>query len=377
MSSQYRRAAHYNITHLRRQSFYALPSAHSTLLSEPPFDLTRTFQDVDDAIDQNADVAEAVLAVGLSAYGVDPSSDEWKGKATPSDLDKARSTIRQLYRDWSPEGAVERSASFQPMISALNSYYSSTPPAKRGELNVLVPGAGLGRLVLDVCGAGYSVEGNEISYHQLLVSNWILNSVFEPKKIELFPWALSFSNHLTRKDQLQKVLIPDVAAGAYLQESAALIESEMHPFQRMSMSSGDFCVLYKGDEYRDSFDAVLTCFFIDTAPNVLQYIEAVQSCLKSNGVWINLGPLLWHFDGGKQSDKKENGPSSRDFDQDLGIGEAGSFELTEDEVLALLGKAGFKVIHHDNQSHKSGYIQDPKCMLQNTYRPSFWVAIKE
>ncbi|PSK51661.1 hypothetical protein B9Z65_2928 [Elsinoe australis] len=372
---QYRHAAHYNITHLRRQSFYALPSAHSNLLSKPPFNLTKTFQAVDDAIDFNANIAEAVLAVGLETYGVDPDSDEWKGKATPGDMDKARSTIRQLYRDWSGEAGQERDAAFVPMISALNSTYSTIPPAKRGDVNVLVPGAGLGRLVLDICAAGYSVEGNEISYHQLLMSNWILNHQTAAKHYELYPWALSFSNHLSRANQLQRVLIPDVTAGSHLQECAALAGSEIHPFQRMSMSSGDFCVLYKSDEYKESFDAVLTCFFIDTAPNLIAYIEAVRSCLRAGGVWINMGPLLWHFEGGNKHEMGKKA-SSKDVNADLGIGEAGSFELTDDEVIALMKSFGFDVVQHDNHSHQTGYIQSPRSMLQNIYRPSFWVAAK-
>ncbi|PNS15226.1 Carnosine N-methyltransferase [Sphaceloma murrayae] len=369
---QYRRAAHYNITHLRRQSFYALPSAHSDLLSEAPFSLTQTFQAVDDAIDSNADIAEAILALGLETYEIDPDSDEWRGTAKPSDMDKARSSIRQLYRDWSAEGTDERHATFNTMLSALDSTHAAIPQAQRCHISVLVPGAGLGRLVLDVCAAGYSVEGNEISYHQLLVSNWILNHQPAPQTHKLYPWALSFSNHLNRQNQLQKVMIPDVAAGIHLQESAT---SEIHPFQRMSMSSGDFCVIYKGEEYTNSFHAVLTCFFIDTAPNLIAYIDSIRNCLKPGGVWINMGPLLWHFEGGSNQ-KKSHKSVAQAMDTDLGIGEAGSFELTNDEVLALLGKCGFDVTHHDNQSHATGYIQDPRSMLQNTYRPSFWMATK-
>ncbi|KAH9308465.1 hypothetical protein KI387_036376, partial [Taxus chinensis] len=43
------------------------------------------------------------------------------------------------------------------------------------------------------------------------------------------------------------------------------------------------------------WDAVATCFFIDTAHNVVEYIEIISNILKDGGVWINLGPLLYHF----------------------------------------------------------------------------------
>lgn len=37
------------------------------------------------------------------------------------------------------------------------------------------------------------------------------------------------------------------------------------------------------------WDCVSTCFFIDTAHNVLDYIETIWNILKPGGVWINLG----------------------------------------------------------------------------------------
>ncbi|KAF2148389.1 N2227-domain-containing protein [Myriangium duriaei CBS 260.36] len=370
---QYRRAAHYNITHLRRQSFYSIPAIHSSLLSERPFSLPKTFQAVDDAIDKNADIAEAVLTVGLGNYGVDPDSEDWKGVATPSDMDKVKSTIRQLYRDFSTEGAEERRASFEPMIEALNAATSTFPPSQRHKVDVLIPGAGLGRLVLEVCAAGYRVEGNEISYHQLLVSNWILNYQPNPAAHECYPWALSFSNHISRSNQLQKLMIPDVAAGAFLSHASEALGSEVHAYERMSMTSGDFCVVYKEAEYRQAFDAVLTCFFIDTAPNVISYIETVKHCLRAGGVWINMGPLLWHFEGRAKSDKER---TERPADKDEGIGEPGSFELTDEEMVLLLQSYGFQIKAHDNKSHETGYIQDPNSMLKSVYRPSFWVAAK-
>lgn len=73
------------------------------------------------------------------------------------------------------------------------------------------------------------------------------------------------------------------------------------------------------------WDVVVTCFFIDTAHNIVEYIEIISKILKDGGVsswsvgmrfsfssffhitysllfnlsgwqiWINLGPLLYHF----------------------------------------------------------------------------------
>ena len=45
------------------------------------------------------------------------------------------------------------------------------------EIKVLVPGAGLGRLVFEIAVAGFCAQGNEFSLHMLIVSNFILNKL--------------------------------------------------------------------------------------------------------------------------------------------------------------------------------------------------------
>ena len=40
-----------------------------------------------------------------------------------------------------------------------------------------------------------------------------------------------------------------------------------------------------------------TCFFIDCANNVVQvqFVETIYSLLRPGGLWINMGPLLYHY----------------------------------------------------------------------------------
>mmetsp|Transcript_36175 Transcript_36175/g.77140 ORF Transcript_36175/g.77140 Transcript_36175/m.77140 type:complete len:169 (+) Transcript_36175:394-900(+) len=42
------------------------------------------------------------------------------------------------------------------------------------------------------------------------------------------------------------------------------------------------------------YGSITTCFFIDTATNVYEYILTIRNLLRTGGVWINLGPLHWH-----------------------------------------------------------------------------------
>jgi acetolactate synthase regulatory subunit len=86
------------------------------------------------------------------------------------------------------------------------------------------------------------------------------------------------------------------------------------------------CSLFFFNSYRflslDSWDCVATCFFIDTANNIIDYIETIYKILKPGGIWINLGPLLYHY---------------ADMPGEISI------ELNLEQVLGIIRKTGFKL----------------------------------
>lgn len=382
-----------NTTHRRRQAFYALPSSHWQMLAEPPFSLLDNFNRVDDAIDVNADIADSILATGLSSFGIPAQPDasdprqNWHGTATAQDVNKAHSTIRQFYRDWSAEGRPERDVCYGPVLEDLRAEFGGRLSGAGDnaddaeEIRVLVPGAGLGRLVFEICRAGFAAEGNEISYHQLLASSWVLNHTLGARQHTLYPFALHFSNLRSREQQLQKVMIPDEHPGSAMLE-AQQSGGDGTRFGSMSMSAADFVVLYSSPSNEAAFDAVATVFFIDTAPNLIRYVEAIRHCLKPNGVWINVGPLLWHFEEGRGPSHREGSEQAPQpptiQQQPAGIGEPGSVELTEAEVISLVERMGFRVEKQTpvEERQACGYIQDRDSMLLPLYRPAHWVARK-
>jgi hypothetical protein len=84
---------------------------------------------------------------------------------------------------------------------------------------------------------------------------------------------------------------------------------EQFSYPRFSMAAGDFVEIYgkKSNINGDNrVDAVVTCFFLDTAPIILDYIETIDHVLKPGGIWINLGPLLYHWE--KDQDYGNNDP---------------------------------------------------------------------
>ena len=59
------------------------------------------------------------------------------------------------------------------------------------------------------------------------------------------------------------------------------------------------------------------------AKNVVNYLRIIHDILAPGGVWINLGPLLWHWENNTSNDP--------------------SVELTLDEVKALAREIGFEI----------------------------------
>ena len=192
--------------------------------------------------------------------------------------DKCAGTLRQFAREWSSCCAHERQTSFGPLLMHLNAAHAGLDAARRASVRVLVPGSGLGRLMWEICKCGFSCEGNEFSYHMLMGCSFALNHFTTTNEFSIQPWAGGVNNHVSLADRLLEVQVPD--------EVPQLPNDDV----RMSMVAGEFCEVY--NSMPAMFDVVCSSFFIDTAPNALDYISTIHSTLKDGGMWINNGPLM-------------------------------------------------------------------------------------
>ncbi|KAF3292866.1 hypothetical protein TWF132_005227 [Orbilia oligospora] len=320
----FRRAAHWTYTHRRRRNFYSLPSPQQDVLRSIGF--LQKLERVDAAIDKNAEFAECLLKSGSYSFGIDPrDAEQWKELATPDDLDKARSTIKQFVRDWSEAGILEREMTYGPILEAVDRLFGMVSP--RCDVRILVPGAGLGRLAFDFACKGYATEGNEFSFHQLIASNFILNHTSTAEEFQIHPFCHSFSHHRSHDYHLRPVLVPDVHPGTELNQELEFTTQpdtfghrpggpqtfRYRPSQYFSMSAGEFVSSYNTPEAYETFDCVATCFFIDTARNLLDYMGTIRNILREGGAWINHGPLLWHFEGSDATEPKNPGDKKHKY----------------------------------------------------------------
>ncbi|RKP33956.1 N2227-like protein [Dimargaris cristalligena] len=256
-------------------------------------------------------------------------------------MEKLRSTLKQVVREWSAEGAAERRASYGVIVEALEAFFADR--TDRAAIRVLVPGAGLGRLPFEIASRGFSCQGNEFSIFMLYVSYFFLNRVERVDQFTLYPYVHSFSNCPAQSDQLRPVSVPDV-----LPTSAIPVGVEY------AVAAGDFFEVYGADPNEHAaWDCVVTCFFVDATPNVVTCMEIIHTLLKPGGIWINLGPLLYHYEN---------------------MVNESSIELTLDEVKSVARAIGFTLVNE--QMVPAMYTNNPRAMLQYTYQCAFFTATK-
>lgn len=99
---------------------------------------------------------------------------------------------------------------------------------------------------------------------------WITNPAW-CVLFRVYPFLHDGANRLEPTDQIRPVLLPDVAP-------FTICNGPGEPrcnrgCRRPSTSCAEFVSEYQRAEHREQWDAVVTCFFLDTAKNPLDYIR--------------------------------------------------------------------------------------------------------
>ena len=194
------------------------------------------------------------------------------------------SLLLHLFRDWSGDCEHVNRDVYTPIVHEL----LNRLPVRPGQAapTVLVPGAGLLRLSYEIALKGYEVESNEFSGVFCTVADWLFNRCRKPHTV--FPLAHVFGECARDSDQYLNVSVPSPLPGPAMRAAG--------PEVRLTMTAGDFVALYsptsaaQGPAHR-KFDCVVTCFFIDTGDDLIDYMQTIDGLLAEGGLWINLGPL--------------------------------------------------------------------------------------
>nr|CAB3227258.1 UPF0586 protein C9orf41 [Phallusia mammillata] len=337
----YRRTALHALD-AREKNFEAILESHKLMLPNH----RKIFDDTRLCIDCNAAVIKEIIKSCGDVFENKQYSEIQEHVSHSSfDSDKVKSTLKQIARDWSSDGANERLTSYQPIIEEIKKHIPLVHNNVEGfkDVTVLVPGCGLGRLAWELAKLGYITQGNEFSFYMLFTSSFIINQTQADgpddfHQFTIYPWIDKTCNNISWADALKRIKFPDVNPGSL-------------PFtNKFTMTAGDFLEVYTTE---DTWDCVATCYFIDTAHNIVTYIERIFSILKPGGFWINLGPLLYHFSG---------------------MAKESSIELSYEEVVSVIKQVGFKILKED--WIKGTYTNNCRSMLQYEYNCVLLVATK-
>lgn len=321
--SQYERLAYYDLQRKKR-SFSKLSRPDKRIGTQIGY--PNKLSNFASTIKANAIVTRGIAALAAAEFGAGADG----GHSGQPNLGRVTEALKHFVRDWSEEAREEREKIYQLILEVLR-----RDRVSQATQNVLVPGAGLGRLAYEISQLGYDTTYVEISYYMSLAFRFLLSRTTTQytNQHTIHPYASWFSHSRSSSHLLRGISFPDI------------LPTEC---DTLHLSESDFLSLTIPPS--GAYTHIVTLFFIDTALNIVRYLEQIHSLLAPNGVWINLGPLLW------------TGNSDP------------AMELSLEEVLDLANVVGFDVA--ERRSIDSEYTANRGSMMRWVYETEFWVARK-
>ncbi|KAJ5339963.1 hypothetical protein N7452_006691 [Penicillium brevicompactum] len=329
----------------RWKDLYKKVPKRQRLLLESSVNYPHKLESVEKLLKVNVNLARSIADHGLRFYNItqlelDEFINEAEAQGKPIDKTSVTQGMKHFVRDWSTEGKDERTQSFQTILDSLN----RQPRTTHDPLRVLLPGAGLGRLAHEIHSlGGYQVTTNEWSAYMNLAYRY-LSSQTEHNSLSFHPYIDWWSHHATNADFQRSVTFPDQVA-----DPSSVLHVE-----------GDFTTAFSGST--GQYDVMVTLFFIDTARNLISYIENIHRLLRPGGLWINLGPLMY--------------------------GTGPFVQLTVDEIVALSTKVGFEFRETDAnygnttipgltvRGSEISYGRNPEGLNKNAFQAQYWEAVR-
>ncbi len=239
-------------------------------------------------------------------------------------------------RDWSVKPNDE-------IIPLLRYIKNQTMPLNDKNTTVIVPGSGLGRVAHTLASEMNfsSVHAIEFSWLMTLMNEFMYLKSGINDSLNVYPYLHTYSNHFKTADQLRPVQI----------------QHSLEKPSNLNIHTEDFTKFAIAEHLETGQDpenvVFVTCFFLDTAENLVEYIQAINRISGSfKGVkkWINVGPLKY--------------------------GTAAQIELSDEELKLLVESMGWKITD-EQEPELLGYLTDKKGLWQGYYNVSKWTATRD
>lgn len=303
--------------------------------------------------------------------------------SSDSQMSKVSSVMKSLARDWSMDGKMERDMAYGPIKDSVKKYLplqdetnaatASNNTAAKYPFRLCVPGAGVGRLACELASLGYAVQGNEFSLYMLLASDFILNGgVASPEKpLRISPFLLESRNVHAASDPMRSIAIPDVDPYSLMSDRPL---GEKPP--EFSMAGGDFVSIYSAVREQCAWDGVLACFFLDTSPCVVEYLQVIYNMLRPGGYLFNFGPLLWHWSGPAMRPDDRTVEAYHERYSYLDKKYMESVDMSWEDVRQVMVNIGFEFVE-ERTGQSAMYTTDRLSMMHMNYRCVHFVARKK
>ncbi|RGP81756.1 hypothetical protein FLONG3_141 [Fusarium longipes] len=261
----------------RLEGLYKHVSKAQKSLLEHSVQYSKKFNRIDGLLRKNQELCNSIVQNAMKFYDIsqdelDRHIKDLEASGKLADKISVSQSLKHYVRDWTETGEAERKSTFSCLINTLEGLF----PERHGDrpVKVLVPGSGLGRLGHDIARlGGFDVTINEWSMYMNVAYRFL--EANRPRNSHSFhPFIDNWSHHAIQSNMVRPLSFPDVSLNS---TSVVLIE-------------GDFTTVFPT---AGEYDVVVTYFFIDTARNLMSYLDTIKKVLKPGGHWINLGPLLY------------------------------------------------------------------------------------
>mmetsp|Transcript_1379 Transcript_1379/g.2236 ORF Transcript_1379/g.2236 Transcript_1379/m.2236 type:complete len:165 (+) Transcript_1379:1344-1838(+) len=157
--------------------------------------------------------------------------------------------------------------------------------------------------------------------------------------------------------------------------SAKASSRDQHEPPEFSMAAGEFVSIYSNPKEHGKWDAVISCFFLDTAHSIIKYMKTIYDMLKDDGIMINFGPLLYHWSGPpmRPNDKSVDDYHKRNSGLDNRY--LSSVDMSWDDVKDVMTNVGF-VLEEERLGIPARYTSDSTSMMATEYNCVYCVVRK-
>ena len=305
---------------------------------------------IDQLISSNQKILSAIADGAVESYGISYKDfDLLRGSNhsnTSSTNYRVIEALGHYIRDWSPDGDAE----LEPMMNYITEQLNQVIPVQeRLKTCVIIPGLGLGRIAHEVASIGNDTGSNFGAVHAIeysglmhLCNKFIYSTKNEVKDYNIFPYIHSCSNFIDNSSQFR----------------SSVVHSGQTKPKKLALNHEDFRYFEIPDKSQFENVVVVSAFFIDTAENLISYLDTIQELTTpnrkngiKNGYWINIGPLKY--------------------------GTAAQAELNSDELKKIRKLMGWKDLSSINSLNNSdnqlvGYMTDKQSMWQGYYGLTMW-----